>query len=81
MAVRLAPSLRFCCASNATSADGLRRRSPRNTRSGAPDSGLEQLPCLLVNWGYLRPDDRENLPSGIKLIALDDLAEPLARWL
>ena len=42
--------------------------------------GLEQLPCLLVNWGYLRPDDRENLPSGIKLIALDDLAEPLARW-
>ena len=42
--------------------------------------GLEQLPCFLVDWGYLKPTDRNALPPGIRLIDLEQLAQPLARW-
>ena len=42
--------------------------------------GLQGLPCYLVDWGYLKPADRKQLPPGIQLIGLDRLAKPLAQW-
>ena len=42
--------------------------------------GLEGLPCYLVDWGYLKPADRNQLPPGIQLIDLHRLAKPLAQW-
>jgi hypothetical protein len=33
-----------------------------------------------VDWGYLKPADRKQLPPGIQLIDLDRLAKPLAQW-
>ena len=42
--------------------------------------GLQELPCYLVDWGYLKPADRQQLPPGIQLIDLDRLAKPLAQW-
>ena len=42
--------------------------------------GLEELPCYLADWGYLRASDREALPGGIALLTLDQLAAPLADW-
>lgn len=42
--------------------------------------GLEDLSCLLVSWGYLRPKDRENLPPGLQLMDPALLASPLAQW-
>ena len=42
--------------------------------------GLQGLPCYLVDWGYLKPADRKQLPPGIQLIDLDRLAKPLAQW-
>ncbi len=42
--------------------------------------GLEELPCFLADWGYLRPVDREGLPQGIALLELSRLASPLAEW-
>ena len=35
--------------------------------------GLEQLVCLLVSWGYLRPSDSTGLPDGIQLLQPEDL--------
>lgn len=43
-------------------------------------SGLEHLSCLLVSWGYLRPEDHENLPPGLQLMDPALLASPLAQW-
>ena len=42
--------------------------------------GLQDLSCLLVSWGYLRPMDRCELPEGIHVLQPDDLAAPLAEW-
>ena len=42
--------------------------------------GLEQLPCFLVSWGYLRPQDQSGLPSGIALLHPDRFRAPLAQW-
>lgn len=42
--------------------------------------GLEAVPCYLADWGYLRPSDRDALPSSIALLALKQLAAPLADW-
>ena len=42
--------------------------------------GLDHLPCLLVNWGYLKPADRLELPEGLHLMEPADLSRPLAEW-
>ncbi len=43
-------------------------------------SGLEFLPCYLASWGYLKPEDKTNLPQGIQLLKPETLATPLATW-
>ena len=42
--------------------------------------GLQGLRCYLVSWGYIRPEDTQDLPSGICLLDQDALATPLAAW-
>ena len=42
--------------------------------------GLQQLPCFLADWGYLKREDRNGLPTGIRLIDLERLTRPLADW-
>ena len=54
------------------------RRATLETVRATP--GLEQLVCLLVSWGYLRPSDSAGLPNGIQLLQPEDLAAPLAHW-
>ena len=44
------------------------------------DPILKSIPCYLASWGYLKPEDRNNLPSGIKLLNLDILREPISKW-
>ncbi|MBW3042781.1 HAD family hydrolase [Prochlorococcus marinus] len=44
------------------------------------DPQLRSIPCYLASWGYLKPHDRKNLPSGIKLIDLEILREPISNW-
>ena len=44
------------------------------------DPKLKSIPCFLASWGYLKPQDRKDLPSGIKLINLETLREPIANW-
>jgi len=44
------------------------------------DPKLKSIPCYLASWGYLKPQDRNNLPSGIKLLNLETLGEPIANW-
>ena len=44
------------------------------------DPKLRSIPCYLASWGYLKPQDRKNLPSGIKLINLEIFREPISRW-
>ncbi len=44
------------------------------------DPKLQSIPCYLASWGYLRPDDRNSLPSGIKLLNSDTLREPISKW-
>ena len=41
---------------------------------------LRSIPCYLASWGYLKPQDRKNLPSGIKLINLEIFKEPISSW-
>ena len=43
-------------------------------------SDINCIPCYLASWGYLRPKDRNNLPSGISLLDTQTLATPLASW-
>jgi phosphoglycolate phosphatase-like HAD superfamily hydrolase len=43
-------------------------------------AGLEAVRCFLVSWGYLRPEDRSDLPAGITLLEPSRFAEPLAGW-
>ena len=43
-------------------------------------SGLEEVRCFLVAWGYLGPRDTEALPPGISLLELSRFAQPLADW-
>ena len=40
----------------------------------------KSFPCYLASWGYLKPQDRDNLPSGIKLINLETLRKPISNW-
>ena len=44
------------------------------------DPKLRSIPCYLANWGYLKPQDHKNLPSGIKLINQEILREPISSW-
>ena len=44
------------------------------------DPKLKSIPCYLASWGYLKPQDRNNLPSGIKLLNLETLRGPTANW-
>jgi len=44
------------------------------------DQKLESIPCYLASWGYLKDQDRKNLPSRIKLIHLENLREPISNW-
>ena len=44
------------------------------------DSKLKSIPCYLASWGYLKPQDKKNLPSGIKLLNADTLQEPISKW-
>ena len=44
------------------------------------DQTLRSIPCYLASWGYLKPQDRNNLPSGITLLNLDILQEPISKW-
>ena len=44
------------------------------------DPKLKSIPCYLASWGYLKPQDRNNLPSGIKLLNLETLREPISNW-
>ena len=42
------------------------------------DPKLQSIPCYLASWGYLKPQDRNNLPSRIKLLNLETLKKPIA---
>ena len=44
------------------------------------DPKLKSIPCYLASWGYLKPQDRQDLPSGIKLVNLETLREPVSSW-
>ena len=41
---------------------------------------LKFIPCYLADWGYLKPQDRMNLPSEIKLLNIETLKEPISNW-
>ena len=42
--------------------------------------GLGSIPCYLAGWGYLRPNDKMLMPSGIYLLETKNLMLPLANW-
>ena len=44
------------------------------------DPKLRSIPCYLASWGYLKPQDMNNLPSGITLLNSDILLEPISKW-
>ena len=44
------------------------------------DPKLKSIPCYLASWGYLKPQDKNNLPSGIKLLNSATLQEPIPKW-
>ena len=54
------------------------RRATLETVLATP--GLGQLSCLLVRWGYLKPQDLIGLPDGMHSIDLKGLNRPLAEW-
>ncbi len=42
--------------------------------------GLKTIPCYLAAWGYLKPDDCNNLPMGMYLLETTKFICPLANW-
>ena len=54
------------------------RRTTLETIINTP--GLFSVPCYLATWGYLKPEDCENLPSKIRLLRPENLMSPLANW-
>ena len=44
------------------------------------DPNLKSIPCYLASWGYLKPQDKNNLPCGIKLLNSETLQEPIPKW-
>ena len=55
------------------------RRATLETVLNIPE--LHSIPCYLASWGYLKPDDVIDLPSGIKLLETKNLTSPLANWI
>ena len=43
-------------------------------------SELSSIPCYLASWGYLKPNDTQNLPLNIHLLKETTFATPLANW-
>ena len=43
-------------------------------------TGLNAVRCYLVRWGYLGPQDQENLPAGIALLQEETFRSPLSEW-
>jgi phosphoglycolate phosphatase-like HAD superfamily hydrolase len=43
-------------------------------------TGLKAVRCYLVRWGYLGPQDQENLPAGIALLQEETFRSPLSEW-
>jgi len=41
---------------------------------------IESITCYLASWGYLKPNDINNLPSNIHLLKPKNLMSPLANW-
>ncbi len=54
------------------------RRRTLETVLNTPGLGL--TPCYLANWGYLKPNDSQDLPKGIHLLKAENLMSPLADW-
>lgn len=54
------------------------RRATLETVRATP--GLESLRCLLVGWGYLKPEDLVDLPDGVRALTPEGLERPLAQW-
>ena len=44
------------------------------------DPLLAGVRCCLVSWGYLGPQDAQNLPADIAWLTPERFAAPLARW-
>ncbi len=42
--------------------------------------GIDFVPCYLASWGYLKPNDIDNLPPNIHLLQPKNLMSPLANW-
>ena len=43
-------------------------------------SGLNNLPCYLASWGYLKDEDTKDLPPNIHLLDTKTFMTPLASW-
>ena len=46
----------------------------------ANNNQTSSVPCYLADWGYLKEDDRKNLPKTITLLKLSDLKNKLANF-
>ena len=44
------------------------------------DRNLQAIPCYLATWGYLKPEDLKDLPSGIQLLNIQTLQTPIKNW-
>lgn len=44
------------------------------------DPWLDAVRCCLVSWGYLGPDDAQDLPADIAWLTPEQFAAPLAQW-
>jgi hypothetical protein len=44
------------------------------------DPLLAGVRCCLVSWGYLGPQDAQNLPADIAWLTPEQFAAPLAQW-
>lgn len=44
------------------------------------DSRLDAVRCCLVSWGYLGPQDDQDLPADIAWLTPERFAAPLAQW-
>ncbi len=42
--------------------------------------GINCIPCYLASWGYLKPNDLDNLPANIRLLKPKHLMSSLANW-
>tara|TARA_Y100001968_G_scaffold303552_1_gene317799 strand:+ start:390 stop:1166 length:777 start_codon:yes stop_codon:yes gene_type:complete len=54
------------------------RRATLETVKNSPE--LRFIPCYLASWGYIKPDDLKDLPSGIKLLRKKNFEKPFSNW-